>query len=153
MQYATDQVKVEIDEMFLEHQSQILREELLRRQEDLRRIDELRSQEIDRRRNIMPMHRQDAYNNQFNMPSGPMNNIFHQNQMPGNALQYNDYQQVGYPPNANSLMQQSSPGAATIDAAYTTNQASRGYTRPSGDDFIPQQQQQQQGFDRKRPRY
>ncbi|CAF1287769.1 unnamed protein product [Adineta steineri] len=154
MQYATDQVKVEIDEMFLEHQSQILREELLRRQEDLRRIDELRSQEIDRRRNIMPMHRQDAYNNQFNMPTGPMNNIFHQNQMPGNALQYNDYQQVGYPPNANSLMQQSSPGAATIDAAYTTNQVSRGYTRPSGDDFIPQQQQQQQqGFDRKRPRY
>lgn len=96
--------------------------ELLRRQEDLRRIDELRSHEIDRRRNMMPMHRTDTYNN------NPINNLFHQN----------DFQQVGYP---------TSP-----DAAYTTNQVARGYNLPSEDNFI-QQQQQQYGFERKRPRY
>jgi hypothetical protein len=105
--------------------------ELLRRQEDLRRIDELRSQEIDRRRNTFPMHHSDAYNN----------HPFHQNQAAANTLQYNDFQ--------HPLIQQTSP----IDAAYTTNQVARGYglgnVRPSGDDFI----QQQQGFDRKRPRY
>jgi len=130
--------------------------ELLRRQEDLRRIDELRSQEIDRRRHMIPMHRPDAYNhNQFNMPSGSINNLFHQNQAAANALQYNDFPQVGYSQNSNALNQQTSPVAATIDAAYTTNQVTRGYgggnARTSGDDFI--QQQQQQGFDRKRPRY
>jgi hypothetical protein len=126
--------------------------ELLRRQEDLRRIDELRSQEIDRRRNIMPMHRPDAYNNPFNMSNASVNNPFHQNQVAANALQYNDFQQVGYP-TANPLMQQTSPITAPIDAAYTTNQVARGYglgnVRAGGDDF----QQQQHGFDRKRPRY
>jgi hypothetical protein len=127
--------------------------ELLRRQEDLRRIDELRSHEIDRRRNMIPMHRPpDAYNHPFNMSNVSGNNIFHQNQAAANVLQYNDFQQVGYP------NQQASPVAASIDAAYTTNQVARGYglgnTRTGGDDFIQQQQQQQQhGFDRKRPRY
>jgi len=155
MQYATEQVQVEIDQMYLEHQSQLLREELLRRQEDLRRIDELRSHEIDRRRNMIPMHHSDAYNNPFNMSNASVNNIFHQNQAAANALQYNDFQQIGYQ-NSNPLMQQISPVTAPIDAAYTTNQVARGYglgnTRTSGDDFI-QQQQQQHGFDRKRPRY
>jgi hypothetical protein len=115
--------------------------ELIRRQEDLRRIDELRSQEIDRRRNVIPMHHPDAYNNQF---AASVNNVFHQNQASANALQYNDFQ--------HALIQQTSPIASTIDAAYTTNQVARGYglgnARTSGDDFI-----QQQGFDRKRPRY
>jgi hypothetical protein len=122
--------------------------ELLRRQEDLRRIDELRSQEIDRRRTNIPMHRSDAYNNPFNMSNASVNNVFHQNQAAAaNALQYNDFQQVGYP-TPNPLIQQPS----LIDAAYTTNQVARGYglgnTRTSGDDF-----NQQHGFDRKRPRY
>jgi hypothetical protein len=112
--------------------------ELLRRQEELRRLDELRSQEIDRRRNIMPMHRPDAYNNnQF------VNNAFYQNQ---HGIPYNDFQQVGYP-TVNPLMQQQPSGTAPIDAAYTTNQVARGYARTGGDDF------QQHGFDRKRPRY
>ncbi|CAF0947064.1 unnamed protein product [Rotaria sordida] len=155
MQYATEQLKIEIDQMYLEHQSQVLREELLRRQEDLRRIDELRSQEIDRRRNMIPMHRTDAYHNPFNITTGPISNVFHQNQAAANALQYNDFQQISYA-NSSPLIQQTSPIAANIDAAYTTNQVARGYgltnARTSGDDFI-QQQQQQQGFDRKRPRY
>jgi len=156
MQYATEQVQVEIDQMYLEHQSQVLREELLRRQEDLRRIDELRSQEIDRRRNMIPMYRPDAYNNPFNISAASGNNVFHQNQAPPtvNTSQYNDFQQIAYQ-NSNPLIQQTSPVAASpIDAAYTTNQVARGYglgnTRTSGDDF---KQQQQQGFDRKRPRY
>jgi len=114
--------------------------ELLRRQEDLRRIDELRSHEVDRRRNMVPIHRPDAYNNQFNMTNPSVSNVFHQNQAAANALQYNDFQQ-------------SSPIATPIDAAYTTNQVARGYglanARTSGDAFI----QQQHGFDRKRPRY
>ncbi len=131
----------------------ILLLELSRRQEDLRRIDELRSHEIDRRRNMIPMHRSDAYNNPFNNAS--VNNVFHQNQAAANALQYNDFQQVGYT-NSNPLIQQTSPVTAPIDAAYTTNQVARGYglanARTGGDDFV-QQQQQQHGFDRKRPRY
>ncbi|UJR22935.1 hypothetical protein I4U23_025962 [Adineta vaga] len=154
MQYATEQVQVEIDQMYLEHQSHVLREELLRRQEDLRRIDELRSQEIDRRRNVMPMHHSDAYNHPYNMSPAPINNVFHQNQASTNAMQYNDFQQGAYLQNPSPLMQQTAPVGAPIDAAYTTNQVSRGYVRPSGDDFHhQQQQQQQQGFDRKRPRY
>jgi len=108
MQYATEQVQIEIDQMYLEHQSQVLREELIRRQEDLRRIDELRSQEIDRRRNVIPMHHPDAYDNPF-----------HQNQIPPNALQYNNFQHPSH--------------ASTIDAAYTTNQIAHGY------DYIQQQ--------------
>ncbi|CAF1362196.1 unnamed protein product [Rotaria sp. Silwood1] len=154
MQYATEQVKIEIDQMYLEHQSQVLREELLRRQEELRRIDELRSQEIDRRRNIIPMHRPDAYHNPFNVSTGSISNVFHQNQVAANALQYNDFQQISYT-NSSPLMQQTSPLAANIDAAYTTNQVARSYglttnvRTTGGDDFI----QQQQGFDRKRPRY
>jgi hypothetical protein len=134
--------------------------ELLRRQEDLRRIDELRSQEIDRRRTMIPMHRPDAYSNNhpFNMSSGSVSNVFHQNQAAAAALQYNDFQQIAFA-NSNSLMQQGSPAASTIDAAYTTNQVARGYgnARTSGDDFMQQQQhqqqQQQQGFERKRARY
>jgi len=120
--------------------------ELLRRQEDLRRIDELRSHEIDRRRNMVPMHRSDAYNNQFNMANTSVSNVFHQNQAAANALQYNDFQQP-------------STITAPIDAAYTTNQVARGYGLANartggGDAFIQQQpQQQQHGFDRKRPRY
>jgi hypothetical protein len=125
--------------------------ELLRRQEDLRRIDELRSQEIDRRRNFMPMqHHPDAYNNPFPMSAAPMNNVFHQNQAAANAMHYNDFSPVAYPPNPTPLLQQTPPTAAAIDAAYTTNQASRGYVRPPGDDF---HHQQQQGFERKRSRY
>lgn len=118
--------------------------ELTRRQEDLRRIDELRSQDFDRRRNMMPMHRLDGY-------SGPIGNPYQQNQAASTAYQYNDFQQNAYP--------QSSP----IDAAYTTNQMAHGYNGPSGpnmrqsgNDYNQQQQQQQyhhQGYDRKRPRY
>ncbi|CAF3086609.1 unnamed protein product [Rotaria sp. Silwood2] len=152
MQYASEQVKIEIDQMYLEHQSQVLREELLRRQEELRRIDELRSQEIDRRRNIIPMHHTDAYHNPFNISTASISNVFHQNQAAASALQYNDFQQIPYS-NSSPLIQQASPIAANIDAAYTTNQVARGYglanARSTGDDYI----QQQQGFDRKRPRY
>lgn len=128
--------------------------ELLRRQEDLRRIDELRSQELDRRRPVMPMHHPDAYNHPYNMSNAPLNNHFQSN---SNAGAYNDFQQMGYA-NVSPLMQQAAAGpAASIDAVYTTNQVARGYG-PGGnmrDDFHPQaqQQQQQHGFDRKRPRY
>lgn len=115
--------------------------ELLHRQEELRRIDELRSQEIERRRNMMPVHRSDVYHNSFNIPTGSVSNLFHQNQAAANALQYNDFQQT-------------SPIAANIDAAYTTNQVARGYglvnARPSGDDY---NQHQQHRFDEKRQRY
>lgn len=127
--------------------------ELLRRQEDLRRIDELRSQEIDHRRNMMPIHRLDSYNNPFNMPIAPVSNLFHRNQAAANALQYNDFHQIPYR-NTNSIIQPTSPIAANIDAAYTTNQVASAYgllanTRTSGDNFF----QQPPGFDRKRPRY
>lgn len=113
--------------------------ELTRRQEDLRRIDELRSQDFDRRRNVMPMHHMDAY-------SGSVGNAFHQNHAASAAYQYNDFQQNAY------------PQAPPIDPAYTTNQIARGYNGPSGPNIGPSgvdynQQQQQQGFDRKRPRY
>ncbi|CAF0886170.1 unnamed protein product [Adineta ricciae] len=148
MQYATEQLQTEIDQMYLEHQSQVLREELLRRQEDLRRIDELRSQELDRRRSNVPMHRPDAYNHPYNMPTTPVNNVYHSNQSQTNTMPYNDFQQNSYPPDPNPLMSRAPP----TDAAYTTNQVARGYTRPSGDDFH-YQQQQQQGYNRKRPRY
>lgn len=126
--------------------------ELLRRQEDLRRIDELRSQEIDRRRNVMPMHHPDAYNHPYNMSNAPLNNHFQSNP---NALAYNDFQQMGYP-TVSPLMQQTTAGPASIDAAYTTNQVARGYGTGGNmrDDFHSQSQgQQQHGFDRKRPRY
>ena len=121
--------------------------ELTRREEDLRRIDELRSQDFDRRRNMMSMYRSDAYN-------APVGNAFHQNQAASAAYQYNNFQQVPYA-NPTPLLQQSSP----VDAAYTTNQVARGYNLPAGpnpraggNDYS-QQQQQQQGFDRKRPRH
>ena len=128
--------------------------ELLRRQEDLRRIDERRSQEIDRRRNVMPMHHPDAYNHPFNMSNVPLNNNFQPNP---NALPYNDFQQMGGYPNVSPLMQQTAP--APIDAVYTTNQVARGYGAGGNlrDDFHPQQPPPppppQHGFDRKRPRY
>ena len=128
--------------------------ELLRRQEDLRRIDELRSQELDRRRQMIPMHHHDAYNDPFHMPAGSGNSAFHQNQAAAAALQqYNDFPANAYA-NPNTHMHAGAP----IDAAYTTNQAARGYgfgnARPNGDEFLQQQQQhQQQGFERKRPRY
>jgi hypothetical protein len=109
--------------------------ELNRRQEELRRIDELRSQDFDRRRNMMSMHHNDAYN-----PS--VGNAYHQNQAASAAYQYNNFQQNPYQ-NPSPLIQQSSP----IDAAYTTNQVAHGFNIPSGPN-----QQQQQGFDRKRQR-
>ncbi|CAF4830314.1 unnamed protein product, partial [Rotaria sp. Silwood1] len=119
---------------------------LTRRQEDLRRIDELRSHDFERRRNMMPMHHPDAYN-------VSVGNAYHQNQAASNTYPYNNFQQTPYA-NPTTFIQQSSP----IDAAYTTNQVARGYNLPSGPnvrtggvDF--NQQQQQQGFDRKRPRY
>ena len=124
--------------------------ELLRRQEDLRRIDELRSQELDRRRQMIPMHHHDAYNDPFHMPAGSVNNAFHQNQAAG-LQQYNEFPANAYA-NPNPHMQAGAP----IDAAYATNQAARGYgfgnARPNGDEFL-QQQHQQQGFERKRPRF
>ncbi|CAM4795959.1 unnamed protein product [Rotaria magnacalcarata] len=152
MQFATEQVKIEIDHMYLEHQSQLLREELFRRQEDLRRIDELRSQEIDRRRTTMPMHHPDAYKNPFNPAAGLISNAFHQNQVAAHPLQYNDFQHIPYS-NTSPMIQQASPIAENVDAAYTTNQVARSYgleAHARGVDFI---KQQQQGFDRKRPRY
>jgi hypothetical protein len=119
--------------------------ELTRRQEDLRRIDELRSQDFDRRRNMMPMHRSDAYN-------ASVGNAYHQNQAAPAAYQYNDFQQNAYP-NPTPLLPQPSP----TDAAYTTNQIARGYKLPTGPNIRPSgvdyNQQQLQGFDRKRPRY
>ncbi|CAF3293481.1 unnamed protein product [Rotaria socialis] len=152
MQFATEQVKIEIDQMYLEHQSQLLREELLRRQEDLRRIDELRSQEIDRRRTVMPMHHPDAYNHPFNPASGLISNVFHQNQVAARALQYNDFQHIPYS-NASPMIQQASPIAANIDAAYTTNQVARSYGLEAHARDVDFVKQPQQGFDRKRPRY
>ncbi|CAF1149534.1 unnamed protein product [Rotaria sordida] len=149
MQYASEQLQVEINQILLEHEAQALRDELTRRQEDLRRIDELRSHDFERRRNMMPMHHPDAYN-------VSVGNAYHQNQT-ASTYQYNNFQQVPYQ-NPTTFIQQSSP----IDAAYTTNQVARGYNLPTGPnirtggvDFNQQQQQQQQlqGFDRKRPRY
>ncbi|CAF0723713.1 unnamed protein product [Rotaria sp. Silwood1] len=146
MQYASEQLQIEINQMLLEHEAQLLRDELTRRQEDLRRIDELRSHDFERRRNMMPMHHPDAYN-------VSVGNAYHQNQAASNTYPYNNFQQTPYA-NPTTFIQQSSP----IDAAYTTNQVARGYNLPSGPnvrtggvDF--NQQQQQQGFDRKRPRY
>ena len=132
--------------------------ELTRRQEDLRRIDELRSYDFERRRNMMPMHLPDAYNI-------PVGNAFRQNPAASAAHQYHNFHQVPYPnsssllpppppppSSSSSFIQQTSP----IDAAYTTNQVVRGHnlptnanTRPGGVDY----NQQQQGFERKRPRY
>ena len=63
-------------------------------------------------------------------------------------MPYNDFQQNNFPPDPSPLMSRAPP----TDAAYTTNQVARGYTRPNGDDFH-YQQQQQQGYNRKRPRY
>ncbi|CAF3550737.1 unnamed protein product [Rotaria socialis] len=152
MQYASEQLKVETEQMQLEYQAQVLRDELTRRQEDLRRIDELRSQDFERRRSMMSMHHPDAYN-------APVGNAYHQN-VGGSAMypynnnnnNNNNFQQASYG-NSPQFNQQTSP----IDAAYTTNQASRGYNlqsgpsniHPGGVDF----NHQQQGFDRKRPRY
>lgn len=121
--------------------------ELARRQEDLRRIDELRSHDFERRRNFMSMHHQDAYN----VP--PVGNTY-QNQGAPNANPYNNnFQQAPYG-NPSPFAQPTPP----IDAAYTTNQVARGYNlpqgppnvRPTGVDYS---HHQQQGFDRKRPRY
>jgi hypothetical protein len=121
--------------------------ELTRRQADLRRIDELRSQDFDRRRNVIPMHGHDPYNNSIG-------NVFHQNQPGAPTHQYNDFQQVGFT-NTQPLMQQSTSNASTNDAAYTTNQAGRGYNLPTGSNARPNGNgyNQQQEFDRKRPRY
>ncbi|CAF3868688.1 unnamed protein product [Rotaria magnacalcarata] len=151
MQYASEQLKVETEQMQLEYQAQVLRDELTRRQEDLRRIDELRSQDFERRRSMMSIHHPDAYN-------ASVGNAYHQN-VGGSAMHpynnnhnNNNFQQASYG-NSPQFNQQTSP----IDAAYTTNQASRGYNlqpgpsniHPGGVDF----NHQQQGFDRKRPRY
>ena len=122
--------------------------ELLRRQEDLRRIDELRSQEMDRRRNTIPMHRPDTYHNPLHTSAASTSNIFHQNQIAANALPHNDFQQITYP-NSSPVIRQTTP---SIDAAYTTHQVARGYglTIPRTN---PAELIQQQGFDRKRRRY
>ena len=144
MQYATEQMQTEIDQMYLEHQSQVLREgqwvlfvkfvhwfllELLRRQEDLRRIEELRAQELDRRRQMMPMHQHDGYSEPFNLPAGSANHPFHPNQQPAPTahLQYNDFGQMIFP---------------THDSSYIAHQGSRGHGLGNPD-----------GFERKRPRY
>jgi hypothetical protein len=125
--------------------------ELKRRQEELRRIDEIRSQEIDRRRNIMPMHRPDAYNtsvgNEFHQNQAAyatsINNVYHQNQAAPAAY-----------PQSTPLMQQPNP----MEFPYTINQTSHGYNvqkrpnvRPLDVDY--NQHLQIQGFDQKRPRY
>ena len=111
--------------------------ELTRRQEDLRRIDERRSQDFDRRRQMIPMNHSDAY-----YPA--MENPYHSNQAAAAsaALPYNDFAQGPYA-NANPYMQPSASMAPTFDAAYTTHQVAHGH------DY----NQQMQGHSRKRGRY
>lgn len=83
---------------------------------------------------MMPMHHQDAFN-----PA--MGNPYHGNQ--ASALPYNDFSQAPYA-NANPYMQAPASMAPTFDPAYTTHHVAH------GQDY---NQQQMQGYNRKRPRH
>jgi hypothetical protein len=140
--------------------------ELKRRQEELRRIDEIRSQEIERHRNIMPMHRPNAYNtsvgNAFHQNqaayAASINNVYHQNQPAhatpiSNVYHQNQAAPAAYP-QSTPFMQQPNP----MEFPYTINQTPHGYNvqkrpnvRPLDVDY--NQHLQIQGFDQKRPRY
>jgi hypothetical protein len=125
---------------------------LVRRQEDLRRIDELRCQELDRRRPIMPIQRQqqfphphDAYNDPFNTTAGLTRHPFHSNHTTAPltaGLQYDEFVQDPFS-NVHPYLAATSSITPNVDAAYTTNQASHSYgsgnARRRADD-IPQQQ-------------
>ncbi|CAF0894877.1 unnamed protein product [Didymodactylos carnosus] len=149
MQYATEQVQIEIDQMLLEHQSQLLREgtvfvsivpltekkkedfnirsKLLRRQEELRRIDELRTQDLDRRRNIQ-MRRQEHYVDSFG--SGVTPQVAAAAAYAAQALQQQGNPQMNFGgdvhtysnplANLQQVQQQQGQQQQSIDSAYTT---------------------------------